>query len=135
MGPAYFYLQQARSIMPDMPDTYLQLGLVCMKTMRQDEALSYFKTAESIRPADSKIHFALGAVWSNRKNCTQARAEFSEALALDPKLTKAREQMDKCTVTVAGEEITRPGGIDDAKGKYAAPMFRSPSQPLLPVKE
>src|SRR5262249_1210832 len=84
--PAYHYLKVARSLQPDMPDAYLQLGLVCLKLDRQDEALVNFRTAAAIRPHDAKVHFALGVVWAQRKDCTLARAQFSEALSLDPSL-------------------------------------------------
>jgi len=96
LGAAEHYLQQARKIDPAIPDAYLQLGVISMRTGRTAEAESYFRRALALRPRDPKYHFALGVAIAQRGDCPLARSEFAEALALNPGLLQAREQMDKC---------------------------------------
>ena len=134
IGAADHYLQRAKSLQADRPDAYLQLGLVCMKTGRRDEALANFRRANALQPRDATVHFALGVVLAGQGDCAQARAEFSEALALKPDLTKAREQMDQCGVAAAAGNGKAPAsGAATAQPKAAG--AERPARPaLMPAK-
>jgi hypothetical protein len=108
---AEHYLREAQKLDPSMPDPYLQLGMICMRTGRMDDAEELFRLALSLRPDDAKFHFALGVVMAQRRNCPVARSEFSRALALDPTLTRAQEQTDKCGADVAARSSAGPGSV------------------------
>jgi Flp pilus assembly protein TadD len=103
---AEHYLRLAQRLDPSMPDPYLQLGMICMRTGRMDEAEADFRRALSLRPDDAKFHFALGVTMAQRQNCPVARSEFSRALALDPTLKRAQEQTDKCGADVVVRRST-----------------------------
>jgi tetratricopeptide (TPR) repeat protein len=129
IGAAEHYLQRARSLQPDRPESYLQLGLICMKTGRRDQALSNFRRANALQPHDPALHFALGVVLASRGECAQARAEFSEALTLKPDLIKAQEQMDKCGVAAGIEN-----GAVPAAGRATAPASSGPTPAVRPAR-
>jgi tetratricopeptide (TPR) repeat protein len=96
LDPAEHYLQTAQRLDPTRPDPYLQLGLVYVKAGIMDKAVANFSQAAVLTPNDSKVHFAYGVALAQQQDCTGASAQFREALSLNPKLVKAREQMDKC---------------------------------------
>jgi tetratricopeptide (TPR) repeat protein len=128
LGAAEHYLQQARKIDPAIPDAYLQLGMICIRTGRAAEAESHFRRALALRPRDPRYHFALGVALAQRGDCPLARSEFAEALSLNPGLLHAREQMDKCgtggLAVVSGKPISH--------GLAATPA--AARAPLAPVK-
>jgi protein O-mannosyl-transferase len=128
LGASEHFLQQASSIDPGMPDTYLQLGMIRMRTGRESEAEAQFRHALALRPNDPKIHFALGVVLALRGNCPSARAEFSQALSLNPGLVRAQEQMDKCGAATAARDVSLPAVIGLP---LPSPAARAP---LAPVK-
>ena len=134
VGAAEHYLQQAKSLQPDMPDTYSQLGLLAIKTGRLDEALADFRRAADLRPQDARVRFALGVVQAQRGDCTQARREFSEALSLDATLVKAKEQRDKCGSAAPTAGAGVPARTDVSPALEAAPAA-TPTVPLAAVKE
>ena len=121
MGAAEHYLQQARDTDPSMPDSYLQLGMIALRTGRVDQAESHFRRALALRPSDPKSHFALGVLLAQRGKCPLARAEFSAALSLNPGLSRAQEQMDKC-------------GADHASKISSPPAVAGASLPSLPAR-
>ncbi len=126
VGAAEYFLQRAARIDPDMPDTYLQLGLICTKTGRTSEAESYFRRALALRPHDPKSHFALGVSLAQRGNCPLARAEFAAALSLQPELHQAQEQMDKCGT----EDTSGDSGQTIQRGAAAHPVTRPKLAPV-----
>jgi hypothetical protein len=141
LGAAEHYLQVARNLEPDMPDTYSQLGLVYLRAGRWDDAARNFRYATALRPRDATLHFALGVSLAATGNCAQGRSELSAALLLDPELTRAKEQMDKCVASAAGPSQA-PGQSAAAGlpvGASAADQDRLPSPrvgrpALAPVK-
>jgi len=131
VGAAEYFLHRARKIDPGMPDTYLQLGMICVKTGRAAEAESHFRRALALRPHNPKSHFALGVAMSLRGNCALARAEFAQALSLDPGFKQAREQMDNCGAASPGVSSKNPLG----QAPQAAAFPPSSSNPgLAPAK-
>jgi tetratricopeptide (TPR) repeat protein len=85
-----------------------------------EEAESQFRHAIALRPSDARYHFALGVVLAQRQNCPSARSEFTEALSLNPGLTRAQEQSDKCGI------IPAVAGIDDAPVRLPAARLPLP---------
>jgi Tfp pilus assembly protein PilF len=134
VNPAEHYLQQAKSIAPDRPDTYLQLGLLAVKTGRPEEALSNFRRAVALRPQDARIHFALGVVLAQGGQCVQARAEFSKALTLNPNFLKAKEQREQCGSAAQADGPAVPGNSGSSPVPRATPVA-VPHGPLVTVQE
>ncbi len=106
MNGAEHYLARAQQINPELPDSYLQLGLVALRTNHLDIAEADMRKASELRPLEPKIHFALGVTLETRGNCAEARPEFEQALALQPGFAQAQEQLNKCTATLAGNGVT-----------------------------
>jgi protein O-mannosyl-transferase len=110
--------EQVRKVYPTMPDNYLQLGLIDLKTNRPAEAEENMRHATELQPKEPTFHFSLGVVLETEGKCDEARSEFGEALTLDPAFPKAREQMTKCGVEsrqdaspgAAGREQVSPAG-------------------------
>jgi len=93
---AEVYLQRAKSIDPMAADNYLQLGMVDLNTQRAQEAEGNFRAAIALRPTEAMFHFALGVALRQQNNCTEARAQFAETLALRPGFAGAQQQIDGC---------------------------------------
>jgi len=131
LGAAQHYLQVARSLVPDMPDTYAQLGLVSMRAGRLDEAVQNFRYGAALRPRDPTLHFALGVALAATGDCALARSEFSSVLFLDPAFTHAQEQMDKCGGASKGPGSTTGVAPSD---QSSPPLSRVARPPIVPVK-
>jgi Tfp pilus assembly protein PilF len=114
LAAAEHYLQIAQSIDPTIPDLYLEFGRVYLKGGALDQAEANFRHAAEIRPNDSKVHFAYGVVLAQQGDCTSARAQFGEALSLNAKFVKAREQMDKCGTMTPAKEASAASGTAHA---------------------
>ena len=131
LRPAEGRFQEVVRIYPEMPDTYLQLGLIDIKMNRPDEAVKNLRHAVELQPSEATFHFSLGVALEVAKKCDDARAEFTQTLAIDPTFPKAQEQITKCgssaakagsaagTEAVAGPSPAAsalPAAPDDAPG-------------------
>ena len=140
LAEAEGYLQRARKISPDVPEPYLQLGMIRLRTGRLDQAESEFRHALLLRPSDAGLHFALGVVLAQRGSCVLARPEFSQALSFNPGLTRAQEQLDKCGVDTAAQgsslpvAAALPAGAGQPAGRSLALPPPEARMPLAPVK-
>jgi len=83
-------------IYPSMPDTYLQLGLVDIKTDRLEEAEKNLRHAVDLEPTQAAFRFSLAVALGIEKKCDEARSEFARTLEIDPSFPRAQEQMSKC---------------------------------------
>jgi protein O-mannosyl-transferase len=90
------YFERAQRIDPSLPDPYLLLGMIALKSNHRDAAEMDMRRAVAIRPMEPTFHFALGVTLAQKGDCDGARSEFSEALVLKPDFLKAREQLGKC---------------------------------------
>lgn len=90
------YLERARELAPAMPESYIQLGLIDLKTNQLQDAEANMRRAVMLRPYEAPFHFALGGVLLQQGKCNEARAEFAEALVLKPGMPHAQEQIEKC---------------------------------------
>ncbi len=73
-----------------MPDTYLQLGLIDIKTNRPSEAVANLQHAVELQPTEATFQFACstarsGGCW--KVTTTPARA-FAQTLAMEPSLSQ-----------------------------------------------
>jgi len=125
LRPAEGRFKEVERIYPAMPDTYLQLGLIDIKTNRPEEAVENLRHAVELQPSEATFHFSLGVALEVEGNCDDARSEFAQTLALDSTFPKAQEQMTKCGSKAA--QADSPAGSEAAAG--ASPAASAPSAP------
>jgi Flp pilus assembly protein TadD len=77
-------IQMALEINPSLPEALSNLAGVMALQGRVDESLSYFRKAEERDPSIAEIHNILGTILLQKRIPVQARAEFEQALALQP---------------------------------------------------
>jgi Flp pilus assembly protein TadD len=58
-------------------------------------ALEHFRAAVQINPQDANAQANLGAALAATGNLKEARIHLERALAIDPKLTNARENLEQ----------------------------------------
>jgi protein O-mannosyl-transferase len=137
LEPAERYLARAQGIDPRMPDTYLQLALVDMRFGRLDLAEGNIRQAVTLRPIEAGYRFALGAVLAQRGNCTEAVAQFHEAIDLQPGFPRAQEQIDRKCQPAAGQASgsppARPPAISPAPANNPSPTTKATPVSVKPV--
>ena len=69
------------------------LGSLLLASGRAGESLRFFQQALAVRPRDPALHFRTGQAYRAVKKWDLAKAEFSQALSLDPGFQKAREAL------------------------------------------
>ena len=114
--PSEMYLERTVQLNPDLPETYLQLGLIDIKTNRLDLAEQNMRKALARRPEEPTFLFALGVALKQENNCAEARKIFAQALSLEPGFPHAQEQMDKCSDAAMG----KPAGAGSPTGVASA---------------
>ena len=119
LRPSEGRFAEVERIYPEMPDTYLQLGLIDIKTNRPDEAEKNLRHAVELQPSEPTFRFSLGVALEVENKCDEARSEFTKTLALDPTFPKAQEQMTKCG-SVAAPAGSSPGAEAAASASPAA---------------
>ena len=77
-------LRQALRLKPGMFVPNLFLGLVSVRSRRFDEAVTYFKRAESANPADVQTQLGLGEAYHGNGKPRLATAAYSRATELAP---------------------------------------------------
>ncbi len=97
MGPAEEHFNRARTLAPTMPGSYLELGLIDLKTNRLQDAEANMRQAAALRPYEATYHFALGGALVAEGKCDEARAELAKALVLRPDMPHAQEQIERCS--------------------------------------
>ena len=96
LDAAEHYQERAVQINPGLPDSYMQLGLIQLRSNRLGLAEANMRRSAELRPLEPNIRFALGVTLQTEGKCGEARSEFAKAIALNPGFSKAREQMEKC---------------------------------------
>ena len=112
------YLERTVQLNPDLPETYLHLGLIQMKTNRLVLAEGNMRKALARRPEEPTFLFALGVTLKQENNCDEARKKFAQALSLEPGFPHAQEQLDKCSGTATGKAAG--AGVEPAMASAAA---------------
>ena len=88
-------LTRAIALTPAEPEPYLYLGLTNFRTGHPEQALANLRHAVGISPENARYRFTLGVVLRAQGDLPGARNEFASALALDPSLSDAREQLNE----------------------------------------
>jgi tetratricopeptide (TPR) repeat protein len=117
---AEHYLEYTRQLAPQLPDSYLELALIDLRTNRLPQAEAKLRHAIELRPEEPMFHFALGTVLAQQGNCSEARPQFATALALNSEFPKAREQMNKCQSNAVSAQGDPPPSV---KGSQPAPAL------------
>jgi len=113
---------------PSMPDTYLQLGLIELKTERKEEAEKTLRHAVELEPSEAMFRFSLGVALETENKCDEARGEFARTLEIDPLFPKAEEQMNKCGAADSSPADGGDGGAsvpDSASAQPAQPQAQN----------
>jgi ribosomal protein S12 methylthiotransferase accessory factor len=79
-------------------EIYSTLGFAYFQIKDYDRAIENLSTAVGIDPHSAIDYASLGANYRDRGDIEQAIAMFKKALALDPGLTAARENIEKLTI-------------------------------------
>jgi len=87
------YLARAITLDPSEPEPFVYLGMANFRVGRTVEAIAYLREGVALNPGDARYHFGLGMVLKAQGDLRAARQEFAAALALDPSLSDAREQI------------------------------------------
>jgi Flp pilus assembly protein TadD len=72
------------------------------------EAIAYLRKGVALNPGDARYHFGLGMVLKAQGDVRAARQEFAAALALDPSLSDAREQIAEIDRQQPAKQVQRP---------------------------
>ena len=93
LNSAVQYLSRAAAGDPAQAGAFFYLGLAKLKLQRLDDAEANLRRAVQLAPAAANYHFALGTVLRIRGKLSEALAEFSQELALDPRHEAAAQQI------------------------------------------
>ncbi len=74
---------------------YKELGKFYFLNRRYEEAISAFKEALKLDPADATVYYSLGVSYEGINAVDEARECFKRALEIDPNLESAQEHLDK----------------------------------------
>lgn len=118
---ATHFIEVAQRLAPGLPDTYLELALVDLRTNRPAQAEANVRHAISIRPEEPMFHYAFGAILMEQGKCTQARPQFAQALVFNPDFPKARELMEKCTSDTGPAQLAPASAANDSRMKTRVP--------------
>ena len=76
--------RRAIQLVPDLPDPYVTLGQMQLKTNRLGDALNNMRRAVELNPYDPRLHTVYGIVLEASRDCTAAMIQFDAALKLNP---------------------------------------------------
>jgi Tfp pilus assembly protein PilF len=76
--------RRAIQLVPDLPDPYVTLGQMQLKTNRLGDALNSMRRAVELNPYDPRLHTVYGIVLEASGDCTAAMIQFDAALKLNP---------------------------------------------------
>jgi tetratricopeptide (TPR) repeat protein len=82
-------LQQTIKLQPDSPIAYLLLAQLYLNTNQFDNALPNLQAAVEKNPKDVKSLVLIGVLQEQKKNFAAARVGYEKALAIDPNLVTA----------------------------------------------
>jgi len=84
---------------------YSQIGMVYAKRSRWADALEALATAEKVEPGFAPTYLYRGKIYMATNNLLAAVSNLGRALALDPKLTEARQELGRA------QQMLRTGGV------------------------
>jgi len=89
LAEAITHYRRAIAIMPDLPESHLDLGATLVMAGRPAEAVPPYRQAIRLKPGMAPAHNGLGAALAQQGLRREAILEYREALRLDPTLALA----------------------------------------------
>jgi tetratricopeptide (TPR) repeat protein len=86
-------MQKAIALAPNRWESYLNLGLLQMRTNQPDPAEVSFKKAVELSPSSMSAQLALGGYYQSRGRFTEAERQLRQAIAVDAKNPEPRAQL------------------------------------------
>lgn len=87
------FLDQARTIEPNVPETYTYLGVAYTQLGQWDSANHAFGHVVELDPSSAKARFNLGKVLQMEGQVDGARFCYQKAVELDPLYTQAKDAL------------------------------------------
>lgn len=112
-------LRRSAKLMPDDPNTQLNLGNVMMDLNRLDDAEACFRHALDLYPQLAHAHFNLGNVQFRKAQRHEAEHSFREALQLDPENADAYNNL--------GNVLREMDRLDEAEECFRDALRADPS--------
>ena len=88
-------LKKAISINAEYPEAHYDLGRIYAVRGERDKGLAEFAFIFRMEPRFAYYHFEAGRIFEAMKAYDRAKGEYRKALALDPRLKRAREALEK----------------------------------------
>lgn len=128
LDTARMHLTKAAYLVPEYPQTYLQIGYIYDRWGKDDIALEYYKKSLQRNPNGLSALVLIGDNYFKRNQIEMALQYYDRALQTDPKYPDAllgrakihfvREEYFKCVVQI--KSITITGNYDKALHYYYA---------------
>jgi Tfp pilus assembly protein PilF len=109
-------LAQAIDLKPDFARARINMAMVLSQTNRFDDAMRQF---QMVLPPD-EAHYNLGLMYQSKRRSVEAAESYKRAIALNPKLVAAQEQLNRMPADVLGAADRRIQEADDAAASLAA---------------
>lgn len=107
-------------------------GISLRKNRMLDQALEYYRKAESLAESDENLHYNIARAWFDKDNVSECLENLKRALAINPGLTEARLFV-KYLVDQKLISADLPGVRDLLPANAAAPGGGSPAASTLNV--
>lgn len=122
---ARFCFGESRKLRPDLPEPYLNLGVVAEKSGWPDEAERWYREAVARRPSGPEAHVFLAHLLVKKEALVEAASQYEAALGISPGSADAHEGL--------AWTLDRLGRPDEALGHYARARAVKPRDPKLLV--
>lgn len=95
LDEAIIYLKKALSISPEYADAHFDLARVYAKKGDMNRALAEFGIIFRAEMRYALYHYELGKIFESMKAVDRAKNEYKRALQLDPRMTHAKEALER----------------------------------------
>ncbi|MBU3935601.1 O-antigen ligase family protein [Patescibacteria group bacterium] len=88
-------LNQAANLAPTDPKNFYLLGRFLQTADLNDQAIAFYQQAIDLKNNYDHAYFALGQIYFQQKNYSQAQNSFQKALDINPKNTEAQDYLNQ----------------------------------------
>lgn len=123
---------RALSWRSDLVTGWIYRGLALRSRGDTTGALESLQKARNLDPSKAETHNNLGSVYADLGRLDEAKKAFEQALAIDPSLSDARQNLDRIAT---GQSVPRPAGgppPPKATPRQTDPRQTTPRQPAAP---
>jgi tetratricopeptide (TPR) repeat protein len=89
------WLKKINLIHPNIPDPYLNIGILYNEMDSLQKALEFVDIAINLDKVYSNAYFVKGTILERQGNLKEAQKNYSQASTLNPKFTKAMEESER----------------------------------------